>query len=174
MFKNYYPHAHVKSVFTIDYLALYRKGYKGLIFDIDNTLVHHGDDSTTQIDALFAQLKAMGFITLLLTNNEETRVKRFTKNIDTLYICDADKPDTKNYLKALKMMGLSNDNTVFIGDQLFTDILGANKSHIPSILVDFIRIGNAKIGKKRYVEKGILWFYQHDKRYYNRLKNIEK
>ena len=46
MFKKFYPYAYVESVFVIDYQKLYEKGYRGLIFDIDNTLVHHGDDST--------------------------------------------------------------------------------------------------------------------------------
>lgn len=175
MFEAYYPHSHVKSVFDIDYPKLYNDGFRGLIFDIDNTLVHHGDDSTPEIDSLFREIQDIGFTTLLLTNNEEKRVKRFIRNIYTLYICDADKPDTRSYLKALEMMSVAGANTIFIGDQLFTDILGANRSNIPNILVDFIRVTpDAKIGKKRYLEKLILGFYNRSSRYKDRLGNIQR
>ena len=53
MFTRYYPHEYVESVFTIDYRKLYDKGYRGVIFDIDNTLVEHGGDSNSEVDALF-------------------------------------------------------------------------------------------------------------------------
>ena len=46
MIKKYYPYEYAESVFMIDYQKLYQKGFRGIIFDIDNTLVHHGDDST--------------------------------------------------------------------------------------------------------------------------------
>ena len=54
MFKKFYPYEYVESVFSIDYNKLYNKGYRGIIFDIDNTLVPHGTDSTKKIDDLFA------------------------------------------------------------------------------------------------------------------------
>jgi len=103
MFKLFYPYEYVESVFSIDYNKLYNMGYRGLIFDIDNTLVHHGDDSTPEIDNLFKVIQNIGFKTLLLSNNNEERIKRFIKNIDSLYICDAEKPNTANYLKAVEM-----------------------------------------------------------------------
>jgi predicted HAD superfamily phosphohydrolase YqeG len=60
----------------------------------------------------------------LLSNNNEERVKRFLKNIDSLYICDAKKPRTTNYLKAVEMMNIKKEEALFIGDQIFTDIYG--------------------------------------------------
>lgn len=173
MFKKFYPYAYVDSVFVIDYEKLYALGYRGLIFDIDNTLVHHGDDSTPEVDALFLRLHSLGFKTVLLSNNSEERIKSFIKNIDTQYIEDAKKPETSGYLKAVKMMGLKKEEVIFIGDQLFTDILGANKCGLASILVKFIRIDmNAPIGKRRHVEHVILSFYRKNKKYRNRLGNI--
>ena len=53
MLERWYPTAHVPSVFAIDYEKLSALGYKGILFDIDNTLVHNGDDSTPEVDALF-------------------------------------------------------------------------------------------------------------------------
>ena len=159
MFKLFYPYEYVDSVFAIDYNKLYKNGYRGIIFDIDNTLVHHGDDSTKEIDDLFKTIQSMGFKTLLLSNNNEERVKRFLKNIDSLYICDADKPNVTNYLKAIEMMNIKKEEAVFVGDQIFTDILGANKSNIASILVKFIRLeSETKIGKRRHIENMILKF----------------
>ncbi len=175
MLQQFYPYDYVESVFAIDYGKLYALGYRGLIFDIDNTLVHHGADSTPEVDSLFKDIRRIGFQTLLLSNNEEKRVLRFMRNIDTLYICDADKPAPCNYLKALDMMGIKKEEAICIGDQIFTDILGANKSGIASILVKFIRLDEkAKLGKKRQLEKVILACYKRSKAYQNRLGEIHQ
>lgn len=148
MFKRFYPYAYVDSVFAINYQKLYNMGYRGLIFDIDNTLVHHGDDSTPEIDDLFFRIQKMGFKTLLLSNNTEERIESFLKNIDSLYIHDARKPEKAGYEKAAEMLGIEKEKIMFIGDQVFTDILGANRCGLDSILVKFIRIdNNAPIGK---------------------------
>ena len=162
MLSKYYPCGYAESVFAIDYNKLYQKGFRGVIFDIDNTLVHHGDDSTPEIDALFVKIHAAGIKTLLLTNNDEERVQRFIKNIDTEYICDAEKPDPAGYIKAVEKLGIARSQAVVIGDQLFTDILGANRSGIAGILVKFIKLPEEKfIGKRRYLEKLILFFWHH-------------
>ena len=83
MFKRFYPYEYVESVFSIDYDKLYDKGYRGLIFDIDNTLVHHGEDSTEEVDRLFKMMQDIGFKTVILSNNNEKRVKSFLSNIDS-------------------------------------------------------------------------------------------
>lgn len=173
MFKLFYPYEYVESVFLINYNKLYDMGYRGLIFDIDNTLVHHGDDSTPEIDSLFQTIQNIGFKTLLLSNNNEERIQRFIKNIDSLYIFHAQKPNTTNYLKAIEMMNLSKEKVLFIGDQVFTDILGANRSGIASILVKYIRLKEEnKIGKKRKLENIILKFYKRSKKFQHRFGDI--
>ena len=175
MLNMFYPYEYADSVFSVDYGKLYDNGYRGLIFDIDNTLVHHGDDSTQEIDAFFKMIQSVGFKTLILSNNNEARVKRFLKNIDSLYICDADKPKPANYLKAAEMMGINKDETVCVGDQLFTDIFGANRSGMASILVKFIRAeGETKIGKKRKLENVVLRFYSKNRKKQHRLGDILK
>ncbi len=175
MFKLFYPSCYVKSVFTIDYEKLYQMGYRGLVFDIDNTLVHHGDDSTPEIDSLFREIHNIGFKTLLFSNNNAKRIERFNKNIGTLYIDEADKPKTDNYFKASEMLNLPKEQVIFIGDQLFTDILGANRAGFKSILVEFIRLDSEKkIGKRREAEKIILSFYLRNKKMKNRLGSIQK
>ena len=161
MFEIFYPYEYVESVFSIDYKKLIKLGYKGLIFDIDNTLVHHGEDSTREVDELFKKIQNMGLKTIILSNNSEKRVKKFLENIDSLYIFDAQKPKKINYLKSIDMLELNKNEVVVIGDQIFTDIFGANKSGISSILVKYLRKSESeKIGKKRRVEKFILNFYK--------------
>lgn len=170
-----YPYACAGSVFSIDYRKLYEKGYRGILFDIDNTLVHHGDDSTEQVDALFRSLHEIGLKTLLLTNNSEERVKRFIRNIDTLYLCEAGKPQPEGYRKAVELLELKTEQVLCIGDQLFTDILGANRSRMASILVDFIRLEHeTKLGKRRQLERIVLKFYRRSRSCYNRLGEIER
>lgn len=175
MLKMLWPYEYVKSVFTIDYEQLYKKGYKGIIFDIDNTLVHHGDNSTPEIDSLIKDIQKMGFKTLLLSNNNKERIERFIENIDSLYIDEAEKPNIEGFEKALEMLSLNRSEVVIVGDQIFTDILGANRCGIKNILVEFIRLeGVKKIGKKRQLERLILKLYSLNKTYQNRIGNIER
>lgn len=173
MLKKYYPYEYAESVFTIDYQKLLDMGYRAVIFDIDNTLVHHGDGSTPEVDALFRQLHEMGLKTLLLSNNNEERVQMFLENIDSPYIHLANKPDPAGYLKALEILEVEKSQAIMVGDQVFTDILGANRCGMASILVKFIRLpGKIKIGKRRRVEKIILKFYFGSKSSRNRLGGI--
>lgn len=161
MLRLLFPRALAPDVFSIDYAQLKERGVKAVIFDIDNTLTYHGHDSTPEVDQLFRDLHALGLETFLLSNNSEERITDFTRNIDTRFIAMADKPRPTNYLKALEVLGLKKDEVVFVGDQIFTDILGANRAGIPSILVDFIRLPEETyFGKRRDVERMILRVYR--------------
>lgn len=61
LFETFYPDAWMDSTYQIDFDELYKKGYRGLIFDIDNTLVPHGEPADERAKALFAHLKELGF-----------------------------------------------------------------------------------------------------------------
>lgn len=173
--KQFYPYEYAESVFAIDYEALTKAGFRAVIFDIDNTLVPHGNDSTPEIDELFRYIHSLGLKTLLLSNNSEERILRFKENIDSLYIHVADKPKPDGYNKALDMLGAEKNEAVVIGDQVFTDILGANRCGIPSILVRFIRRPDEiRIGKRRSIEQLILKTYFMRKAYCHRLGDILK
>ena len=175
MFHLLFPYEYVDSVFSIDYKKLMQQGYKGIIFDIDMTLVPHGADSTEEIDELFKTIHRLGLKTLLMTNNSEERVKRFIRNIDTLYLCDAQKPNTDGYLKAVQMMGLKKNETVYIGDQILIDIYGANKCGMANILVHYVTAEEeTNIGIRRNIEKYILKLYRISKKYRHRLGDINK
>ena len=109
MFQKFYPDLYVSSTYEIDFDRLYRSGYRGLIFDIDNTLVTHGAPANDQAKQLFAHLHEIGFATCLISNNQEPRVKPFADAVHSLYIYDAHKPSTKNYEKAMEQMHTRSD-----------------------------------------------------------------
>ena len=174
MLKSFYPFEYAESVFSVDYEKLFSLGFRALIFDIDNTLVHHGDDSNEEIDNFFKHIHSIGFKTLLLSNNNRSRILRFIKNIDTLYIEEAEKPKKGGYLKALSMLDVKREQAIVIGDQLFTDVFGANRARIPSILVKFIRLPNeTDFGKRRRAEAIVLDRYLKSK-HTHRLGDIIK
>ena len=60
MFKRFYPDIYIDSAYDIDYEGLYNKGYRGIIFDIDNTLVEHGRDATKRAVELLEKLREIG------------------------------------------------------------------------------------------------------------------
>lgn len=158
MIRMLYPCEYLDSVFSIDYRKLYQLGYRGILLDIDNTLVLHGADSTPEVDQLFREMHQAGLKTLLLSNNSEERIQRFLANIQSLYIAEADKPAPHSYQQALTMLGIPREQAVMVGDQIFTDIYGANRCGIDSILVHFLRReGEWWPGKRRLVEKLILF-----------------
>ncbi|GGE38084.1 YqeG family HAD IIIA-type phosphatase [Streptococcus himalayensis] len=175
MLHQLYPYEFVDSVFTIDYEALKKQGFKAVIFDIDSTLVPHGRPSTPAIDELFQMIHQLGLKTFLLSNNSSERIEQFIRNIDTEFISIANKPNKDAYLQAVERLGVKKEEVVFVGDQLFTDILGANRAQMANILVKFLlQEGESKIGKKRKVEQFILKTYRWRKKYQHRLGNIEK
>lgn len=159
-FSNFYPKEYLDATYVIDFEAFYEKGYRGIIFDIDNTLVPHGAPADERAIALFDRLHALGFQTLMLSNNKEPRVKMFCDAVHSPYIFKAGKPNPQNYRKAMEQMGTDTQSTLFVGDQIFTDIWGANKAGIYSILVKPIHPKEEiQIVLKRYLEKIVLFFY---------------
>lgn len=164
MFKTFYPDEYMESTYVIPFEKLYEEGYRGVIFDIDNTLVPHGAPADDRAKALFAKLKELGFEACLLSNNKEPRVKMFNEEIQVNYIFKANKPSVKNYQKAMELMGTDLNNTVFVGDQLFTDVWGAKRTGIRNVLVKPIHPKEEiQIVIKRFFEKIVLFFYKRQK-----------
>lgn len=135
MFRRFYPKLWVKSAYEIDYDSLYQEGIRGLIFDIDNTLVPHDAPPDERSIRLMQELKQRGFSIMTVSNNHEPRVRSLAEKLEIGYIHDAHKPAPRGYLAACSRMGLLPEETACIGDQLFTDILGANRAGVRSILV---------------------------------------
>lgn len=161
MFSCFFPDECVKSTYRINFENLYQEGYRGLIFDIDNTLVPHGEPADARAIELFRRLKKLGFQCCLLSNNQIERVSSFNEKIQVQFIENAHKPSRKNYLKAMELMGTDKGHTIFIGDQLFTDVYGAKRCGIRNILVEPIHPKEEiQIVLKRYLEKVVLFFYR--------------
>lgn len=157
---RFYPDECRESVYTMDFEGYYQEGYKGILFDIDNTLVPHGAPSQKKAEQLFEKLRKIGFDTCLISNNKEPRVKPFADAVKSKYIFNADKPSAKNYIKAMKIMGTTAENTLFVGDQIFTDVYGAKKAGIHSVLVKPIHPKEEiQIVLKRKLEKIVLTSY---------------
>ena len=161
MLECFYPKEYLDSTYQIDFEKMYRQGYRGIIFDIDNTLVPHGLPADERALALFRRLKSIGYKVTMLSNNKEPRVKMFCDAVEAPYIYKAGKPKPEKYRQDLKNMGTDNRNTLFVGDQLFTDVWGANKAGIYAILVKPIHPKEEiQIVLKRYLEKIVLICYQ--------------
>ena len=154
MFKCFFPDEYLDSTYEIDFDSLYAQGYRGLLFDIDNTLVPHGAPADERACALFAHLKELGFQCCFLSNNQYERVSSFNASVGARFIENAHKPSTKNYIRAMELLGTDRSNTIFIGDQLFTDIYGAKRAGIRNILVKPINPREEiQIVLKRYLER---------------------
>ena len=160
-FERFYPTAYYESAYDIDYEKLYEEGYRGIIYDIDNTLVPHGYPADERALELMDRLKSIGFKITFLSNNDAARVEMFNENIGAGYICKASKPYAKGYLKAAEDMGCKPENVFFVGDQLFTDIWGANNAGMRSFLVQPIdrSTDEIQIVLKRMLERIILRKY---------------
>lgn len=158
--ERFYPDKAVDSAYGIDYEGLYQKGYRGIIFDIDNTLVPHGAPADQRAVKLFSRLKKIGYQVILLSNNKEPRVKMFNDRVKANYIYKAGKPGRAGYERAMKEMGTTAEHTLFVGDQLFTDVWGAKKVGIYTFLVKPIHPKEEiQIVLKRKLEKIVLHFY---------------
>ena len=161
MLEQFFPDDYVESAYKIDYEALYKQGIRGLIYDIDNTLVEHGADASREAVDLMKRLRELGFSICFLSNNKEPRVKRFNEPIQAAYLYKGGKPGRAGYEKAMKLLGTNCKNTVFIGDQLFTDIYGAKRIGIRNILVKPIgKKEEIQIVLKRYLERIVLHYYK--------------
>ena len=160
MLEIFYPDNEAETAYSIDYKGLYEKGYRGVIFDIDNTLVPHDAPADQKAEQLFDKLHRLGFQTILLSNNKEPRVKSFSDSVGSKYIFKAGKPGRAGYERAMRLMETDAQNTVFVGDQLFTDIWGAKKAGILTYLVKPIHPKEEiQIVLKRRLEWIVLYFY---------------
>lgn len=156
-----YPDDYVSSAYGIDFDKLYAEGYRGIIFDIDNTLVPHGAPADARAEELFQKLQRIGFESCLLSNNKEPRVAVFNERIHTHYICNAHKPSKAGYIQAMERMQTDADTTLFIGDQIFTDLLGAKNAGIRMVLTRPIHPREEiQIVLKRIPERLILFSYR--------------
>lgn len=164
MFQQFYPREDYPSAYEIPFELYYQKGYRGILFDIDNTLVEHDQPATARAVRLFEHLRELGFEICVISNNKDYRVKPFADAVRTQYVYKADKPSPKGYQEGMRRMNTTPETTLFVGDQLFTDVWGANRAGIYSILVKQIaKHEEIQIVLKRKLEKIVLREYRSRK-----------
>lgn len=165
MLECFYPDEYLNSAYEVDYEGLYQKGFRGVIFDIDNTLVPHGAPADERSIALFERLRTIGLESVLLSNNKEPRVKTFNDKVHSRYLFKAGKPGRTGYRKAMELMGTTPETTFFVGDQLFTDVWGAKRVGLLTYLVKPIHPKEEiQIVLKRRLEWIVLYFYRRSLR----------
>ena len=166
MLKRFFPEMYVNSIYEVPYEELYEKGKKNIVFDIDNTLVPFDiPEPTKEVLDLFEKLRKMGFEICLVSNNNEKRVSTFNKNLSYNAVHKAGKPKSRGINKALDLIKAKPENTVIVGDQVFTDVWCGNRHNIYTVLVKPIADRDEFTVKiKRGIEKIVV------KKYENQLK----
>ena len=158
MLNRFLPNEHVKSVFEISPEKLKEKNMKGIITDLDNTLVAWDvKQATPEIIEWFKLMEQNDIKVTIISNNNEERVKFFSEPLNTPFVFSARKPLRKSFARAAKQMGLKREEIVVIGDQLLTDVLGGNNAGFYTILVvPIVKSDGALTRINRKIERRIL------------------
>ncbi len=167
MTKLYKPTIYAKDIFNINYDKLLKQNINTLLFDIDNTIAKTKEKyPSNEVIELFKNLETKGFNIMIISNALKKRALRFGTHLNVKTYYFSAKPLKRQYLKIIKENNLKRENIAAIGDQIYTDIKGANRMDITSILVDQIspqesiitkynRIKENKlINKTKIIEKG--------------------
>lgn len=134
--ERFIPDMYQKNIYDIDYQKLKKKGIKCLLFDLDNTLVPVKDDiPNKKIKELFNYLER-DFKVIILSNSNKKRLTPFKEGLNVDVAASARKPFKKKYLKIMEIYKFKEHEIAAIGDQLLTDINGANRVGITSILIN--------------------------------------
>ncbi len=131
------PDIYAKSIYDIDYQDLKNRGIRCLIFDLDNTIAPlHMPVPDKELKDLFLDLELLKLKVIILSNSSKSRVEPFKEklNVDSSY--HSGKPLKKKYKKVLDLYDFKDNEIACIGDQLLTDIYGANRMKFLSILVN--------------------------------------
>lgn len=162
MIERFFPDDFVKKIEDINITELKEKGVKGLIIDIDNTLIDYDKNIHDETIEWIKNVKESGLKICLLSNNSKKHVDETALKLDVEGIHHAIKPRKRGFLNALKQMNLKNNEVAVVGDQVFTDVFGGNRLNMYTILVEQISIKDIWITKiKRPFEKYVL------KKYFN-------
>lgn len=150
------PKEYVHSVSDIDFDKLKNMGLKGIILDLDNTILPWKDYDVPSVSLNWVEKgKKAGIKFFVLSNTIHTkRLAHVTEILGCDYIHPAFKPWPVNYIRAAKKMKISVKETACVGDQLFTDIKGGNRAGLYTILVDPLEYKEFKGTKiSRFFEK---------------------
>ncbi len=143
---NFKPTMYMQSIYHVDFEKVYEMGYRVLLIDLDNTLVPHDvSHPTTESVELVNKLKSIGFEVVILSNNNKNRVSVFAEPLNVEYIYSTRKPLGFKYLRLVNKNNYNASEILCIGDQIMTDVFGAN------------RLGYANMLVEPLAQKDILW-----------------
>jgi HAD superfamily phosphatase (TIGR01668 family) len=145
MLRKLCPQVQTESVAKLQPEFFAEQGIKGIIVDLDNTLVAWGGDVLDpEMEAWVRQMKAAGLRLCILSNALENRVKKVGETLGVPFVSRAVKPRKSPFKKAMEILGTIPEETAVIGDQLFTDILGGNR-------LDLYTVWTTPISKEEFV-----------------------
>jgi uncharacterized protein len=137
LLQNLVPKLRVKSIFDIDLDELKRSGIRGIITDLDNTLVGASVPyATPELAEWLRMAHDQGFQVVIVSNNAKGRVSAFAEPLALPYVYRARKPLHAAFVRALRIMSLKAGEAAVIGDQMMTDVLGGNRLGLYTILVE--------------------------------------
>ena len=162
MINQFLPKDYLKSIYEIKIENLQKEGIKGIIFDIDNTLVPYDEaEPNKEIIRFFEEIREAGIKITLVSNNTENRVVKFNEKLKVFAIHKSRKPFTKSFKKALQLMNCKKEEAIIVGDQIFTDVYGGNKAGIKTILVVPVSDKDEWITRiKRGLERKVIDYYE--------------
>lgn len=160
-----YPDYYCKNVMAISLDFLKEHNIKGIMLDVDNTLIDINKKMIDGAKEWHDKIKAEGIKSIILSNsNKVDKVKTVADILGIDYINLAKKPLKSGFKKAKEKLGLNEENIAVIGDQIFTDIIGANRCNMFSILVEPVSEKDLLITKwKRPIENWIIKKYLKNK-----------
>lgn len=136
IFKIFSPSSFAESIFDIDFVGLKARGIKGVLFDLDNTLVPRGERvASEELKIWIKTVLALGIKICIISNNWTARGKAIADALGVPLVAKALKPRRRAFYQALHILGTKPSETAVVGDQLFTDILGGNRLNLYTILV---------------------------------------
>ena len=164
MLEKFYPNFFYENVQSIPYDLFKRERITAVIFDMDNTLVDSKYKYDKEVKVWLKGLKKHGIKVCILSNTPRfNKVKKIGKELSMPFLYNAMKPFGRGFKRALALLDEKKENTVIIGDQLFTDILGGNNFGIKTILVEPIDNKEVWITKiKRPIENSIIKKYKKE------------
>ena len=165
MWNKILPKRFAKDVFEIDPLELKNKGFDLVLLDIDNTIAKYEEPVPSEkIKAWVSSLKDVGLEVVILSNNRAKRVGKFGEELESKSFHFSIKPMKRQYKKILREFDVHPSKVCAIGDQLFMDVLGANRMGIYSILVDRI------YDTGTFIRKGLMKFEDNVRCKYRHIK----
>ncbi len=148
----------LRSILEITPESLKKHGVEALLLDVDNTLTTHNHPEPAEgITDWISRMKSAGIKLIIVSNNKPERVAPFAEKLGLRFVPNGAKPLPHGFLRAVKELGMDRRRVCAVGDQIFTDILGANLSGIRSIFVCPIEPEKSFFFKlKRTLEKPFL------------------